>query len=186
MPFEPPCFVPEFFFDDEVLGIVRRVMGDRVVADQWGCDVPVRGSEYQGIHVDYQRPLFAEAPELALPAHMLVVSFGLVQITPENGPIEIAPGTQRMPRTEAFQAVEAAEIEMRPIRLEIGDILIRHPWALHRGTPNTTDTPRALVSVRYVRRWYADASRDVGTVPHSVWESLTSEQRSMMRFPIAD
>jgi hypothetical protein len=38
MPFEPPCFAQTFFFDPEVLSIVRRVMDDRVVADQWGCD----------------------------------------------------------------------------------------------------------------------------------------------------
>jgi hypothetical protein len=186
MPFDPPCFVPEFFFDGDVLGIVRRVMDDRVVVDQWGCDVPLRGSEYQGIHADYQRPLFAEAPDLALPAYMLVVSFGLVRITLADGPIEIAPGTHRMPRAEALRAVEANEIEMRPLPLEIGDALVRHPWTLHRGTPNRTDTPRALVSIRYVRRWYADVSRDVGAVPRAVWESLTSEQRSAMRFPVVD
>src|SRR5215472_6158482 len=40
MPFERPCFAPEFFFDAEVLRIVRRAMGQRVVADQWGCDIP--------------------------------------------------------------------------------------------------------------------------------------------------
>ena len=50
-----------------------------MVADQWGCDVPLRGSDLQGIHVDYQRPLFAEAPELVLPPYMLTVSFGLVR-----------------------------------------------------------------------------------------------------------
>jgi ectoine hydroxylase-related dioxygenase (phytanoyl-CoA dioxygenase family) len=94
-----------------------------------------------------------------LPAYMLVVNFGLVRIAPENGPLEIAPGTHRMPRKEALRAVEAAEIEMQPVPLEIGDVLIRHPWALHRGTPSTTDTPRALVSIRYVRRWYADSTR---------------------------
>jgi ectoine hydroxylase-related dioxygenase (phytanoyl-CoA dioxygenase family) len=185
MPFEPPCFVPEFFFDDEVLRIVRTVMDDRVVADQWGCDVPLRGSEYQGVHVDYQRPLFAEAPDLQLPVYILVASFGLVRIAPENGPIEIAPGTHRMPRQEALRAVEAADIGMESIPLEIGDVLIRHPWALHRGTPNTTDTPRALVSLRYVRRWYADSSREVDSLPRAVWESLTSEQRDLMRFPVA-
>ena len=108
MPFEPPCFVPDFFFDNEVLSIVRGSMDDRVVADQWGCDVPLRDSDYQGVHVDYQRPLFSEAPDLSLPAYVLVVSFGLVRITPENGPIEIAPGTHRMPRKEALRAVEAA------------------------------------------------------------------------------
>src|SRR5260370_5649272 len=39
MPFEPPCFIPEFFLDSAVLSVVRGVMDDRVVADEWGCDV---------------------------------------------------------------------------------------------------------------------------------------------------
>jgi hypothetical protein len=184
MPFEPPCFAPEFFFDTGVLSIVRGVMDDRIVADQWGCDVSLRGSDHQGVHVDYQRPLFGEAPDLPLPAYMLVVSFGLVRIAPEHGPIEIAAGTHRMPRKEALRAVEAAEIVMQPVPLEIGDVLIRHPWALHRGTPNTTDTPRALVTIRYARRWYADNSREVSSIPRAAWESLTSDQRSVMRFPV--
>jgi hypothetical protein len=186
MPFEPRCFAHTFFFDAEVLSIVRGVMDDRVVADQWGCDVPLRGSDYQGLHVDYQRPLFGELPDLSLPVYMLVISFGLVRIAPEHGPIEIAPGTHRMPRKEALRAVESAEIEMRPVPLEIGDVLIRHPWALHRGSPNTTDTPRALVSVRYVRSWYADNSREVNSVPRATWESLTPDQQGMLRFPVGD
>jgi ectoine hydroxylase-related dioxygenase (phytanoyl-CoA dioxygenase family) len=184
MPFAPPCFSQAFFFDPEVLEIVQGVMDDRVVADQWGCDVPLRGSSYQSAHVDYQRPLFSECPDLPLPAYALVVSFGLVRIAPEHGPIEIAPGTHSMPRHEALRAVESGAIEMRPVPLEIGDVLIRHPWALHRGSPNTTGTPRALVSIRYVRRWYADNSREVNAIPRVTWESLTSEQQSMMRFPI--
>jgi len=55
--------------------------------------------------------------------------------------------------------------------------------ALHRGTPNRTGTPRALVTVRYVRRWYTDSSREVNSIPRVVWEALTPEQRSAMRFP---
>src|SRR5689334_19307311 len=58
MPFDPPCFTPEFFFDPEILSTVRGLMDDRIVADQWGCDAPVRGSDYQDFHVDYRRPLF--------------------------------------------------------------------------------------------------------------------------------
>jgi ectoine hydroxylase-related dioxygenase (phytanoyl-CoA dioxygenase family) len=184
MPFEPPCFTPEFFFDPEILGIVRQVMGERVVADQWNCDVPVRGSVHQDVHVDYQHPLFPEVPELLLPAYMLTVSFGLMDITSDHGPLEIAPGTHRMPRHEAIRAAESDEIEMKPILLEAGDVLIRHPWALHRGTPNITDTPRALVTIRYVRRWYIDDSREVNPIPRTVWNSLTPVQQKMMRFPI--
>lgn len=184
MPFSPPCFSPEFFFDPEVLNIVRTAMDDRIVADQWGSDSPLLGSTYQEFHVDYQHPLFPEIPDMYLPPYMLVVSFGLIDITLAHGPIEVALGTHRMARQEAFRAVKNAEVEIQTVPLELGDVLIRHPWALHRGTPNTTDIPRPLLTIRYVRRWYADFSRDVTTIPPTVWESLTPEQQKMMRFPI--
>lgn len=184
MPFTPPCFAPEFFFDAGILGIVRSVMDHRMVADQWGCDVPVRGSRHQEFHVDYRHPLFPEAPDLTLPTYMLVVSFPLMDISLASGPIEIAPGTHRMPRAEALRAVENNEIETRPVILNAGDVLIRHPWALHRGTPNVTDRPRALVTIRYVRRWYADYSREVNAIPLAVWQSLTPDQQEVMRFPL--
>jgi hypothetical protein len=70
--------------------------------------------------------------------------------------------------------------------VELGDVLIRHPWAVHRGTSNTTDTPRALVTIRYVRRWYADNSREVNPIPQVIWKSLTLEQQNTMRFPVED
>jgi len=119
-----------------------------------------------------------------LPAYMLVVSFGLADILPAHGPIEIAPGTHRMPREQALRSVEDATMETQPVTLESGDVLIRHPWALHRGTPNVTATPRALVTIRYVRRWYADNSRKVNMIPRAVWHSLTAEQQSILRFPL--
>ena len=180
MPFETPCFIADFFLNPQVLEIVQAAMGDRVVADQWGCDVPLRGSDYQAPHADYQRPLFAEVPDLLLPMYVLVVSFGLVDITAGNGPIEIAPGTHLLP------PLKSAEVKMVAVNLDIGDVLIRHPRMLHRGTPNRTDTPRALASIRYVRRWYVDDSREVNPIPRAVWDTLTEKQQSMMRFPLGD
>jgi hypothetical protein len=186
MPFERPCFAPEFFFDPDILQIVRALMDDRVVADQWSCDVPLRGSEYQPLHVDYQRPLFPELPDLTLPAYAIVVSFGLVKIAPEHGPIEIAPGTHRMRRADALRAVESGEVDLRAILLDLGDVLIRHPWALHRGTPNTTDVPRALCTIRFVRGWYADGSRNVNHIPRATWDVLTKGEQTLMRFPVGE
>jgi ectoine hydroxylase-related dioxygenase (phytanoyl-CoA dioxygenase family) len=125
-----------------------------------------------------------EAPDLSLPPYMLVASFGLVSVTVANGPIEVAVGTHRMPRETAMRALEFGSCEVEPVPLEIGDILVRHPWALHRGTPNQTAIPRALVSVRYVRRWYADDSRDVNAISSAAWKSLSVGQRAMLRFPV--
>jgi ectoine hydroxylase-related dioxygenase (phytanoyl-CoA dioxygenase family) len=184
MPFDKPCFAPELFFDVAVLGIVRGAMDDRVVIDQWSCDVPLQGSQWQEFHVDYQRPLFLEAPDLPLPPYMLAVSFGLVRITYDHGPIEIAPGTHRMPRAEALGAVASGHIAPRSVPLEIGDVLVRHPWALHRGTPNLTEEPRALATMRYVRRWYQDDSRETKSIPGTVWRSLSKDQQTLLRFSI--
>jgi hypothetical protein len=36
-----------------------------------------------------------------------------------------------------------------------------------------------------VRRWYTDDSREVGSIPRSVWLCLTPEQQGMLRFPVA-
>jgi len=36
MPFDPPCFAPEFFFDPAILAVMRAAMDDRIVADQLG------------------------------------------------------------------------------------------------------------------------------------------------------
>ena len=185
MPFEQACFAPKFFFDTEILKILKNVMGDRIVADQWGCDVPLFGSDYQTVHVDYQRPLFFEMPDLNLPPYMMVVSFGLTKIIQENGVIELAPGTHKMPRREAIDAVENSKIKMLPISLNIGDVLIRHPWALHRGTPNKTDEPRLLLTIRYVRDWYWDNSRKVNSIPAKAWNSLSPEQKNILRFPVS-
>ena len=55
-PFRSPIFSSEFFFDRRVLEIVQSTLGETAVADQWGCDAPVAGSQYQNAHVDYQRP----------------------------------------------------------------------------------------------------------------------------------
>ena len=161
MPFDPPSFAPEFFFDEAVLNIVRSALGDRLVADQWGCDVPLDGSKYQEAHADYKRPLFEELPDLSLPPYLLVVSFGLTPIGLDDGPIEIAAGTHLMPRAEALHRIGRHEIPLEPVPLKLGDVLIRHPWALHRGTPNRIGKPRLLCTIRYARRWYWDASREV-------------------------
>src|SRR5262249_39442519 len=152
MPFEQPCFSPEFFFNADVLSIVHRLMGENVVADQWGCDTSLPGSTYQSVHVDYTTPLFPELPDLRLPFYMLVVSFGLIDITAAHGPIEIAPGTHMMPKEQGLRAVETGEIGLQAVPLGMGDVLIRHPAALHRGTPNKTGTRRPRVAIPDVRR----------------------------------
>ncbi len=66
---------------------------------------------------------FRKRPNLSLPIYMLVVSFGLMNIKPRHGPIEITPGTHTMPRDEALRFVQGGEINSQPIILDLGDVL---------------------------------------------------------------
>jgi hypothetical protein len=86
--------------------------------------------------------------------------------------------------TPTISARCSRNFQLTPIFLNVGDVLIRHPWVLHRSTPNTTYVPRPLASLRYVRRWYADTSRETNEIALNVWESMNPEQRSMMRFDL--
>ncbi len=152
MPSDRPCFAPQFFLGSRCSKYRAHPNGRPIVADQWGYDLPLLGSEYQGWHVDYRRPLFPVAPDLPLPIYMVVVNFGLVPIGQEHGPIEIAPGTHRISRLERDKAIETGGISAEPIRLEIGDVLIRHPWALlaARPTPLASATRGAGMPTRAV------------------------------------
>jgi len=52
---------------------------------------------------------------------------------------------------DAEQAVASQEVDLVPVLMEIGDVLIRHSWILHRETmPNIRQDPRPLVTMRYV------------------------------------
>ena len=48
-PFVPPFFDPKIFQHPDILGIVRRLVGEEPVMCQWAADTPLPGSEYQEV-----------------------------------------------------------------------------------------------------------------------------------------
>jgi hypothetical protein len=95
-------------------------MDGRVVADQWVFDVSVFGSRNQNIHVDYERPLFPETPDVTLPAYMLVLSFALIRITPDLCPIDLAKTHIGCRIVRRYTLAECGHIPMLPVTLNIG------------------------------------------------------------------
>ena len=107
-PFVPPFFDPKIFQQPDILGIVRRLVGEEPVMCQWAADTPLPGSEYQEVpppkvslapcHLSdpatYLReqvhrdaaPLYPDHPEFpAPPATQLAVNFPLVDVLPPDG-----------------------------------------------------------------------------------------------------
>jgi len=184
LPFEGPFADEEIFCDPDVLSIVGKLVGEDFTMVQLATDTPLRGSDYQDIHRDAP-PLF---PELAdeTPTFQIAVNFPLVDVTPENGPFEVARGTHMVSKEKGLKMIEKGEKPLEPITLAVGDVMIRDVRGLHRGTPNKTDEPRPMAVIGYSRKWLFRPEVSIH-IPRPVWEDLSPRSRQMLRFnPIVE
>lgn len=179
LPFTAPWADPEIFEDDDLLAVLEKLVGADMVMCQLATDTPLLGSDYQDTHRDTP-PLFPEWGR-ETPPYQLAVNFPLVDVTPENGPIEIARGTHQMPKDEALAKIQSGEIALEPFPMNLGDVMIRDVRGLHRGTPNRTDEPRPMVVIGYSRRWLLRPEVSI-RVPQGELAGLSERARHMLRF----
>lgn len=184
LPFTHPFDDPLIYDDDDLIGIVRGLVGDDAVMSQLASDTPVLGSDYQEVHRDAP-PLFPETGEETLP-FQLAVNFPLVDITPEMGPVEVARGTHMLIKTEALRRLESGEAKLEALTMRLGDVMIRDVRGLHRGTPNRTAVPRPMVVLGYGRRWLYRPEVSI-RIPRAAVSGLSDRARFLLRFnPIVD
>ena len=179
LPFVEPFAAPEIYEDADVLAVVERLVGEDAVLCQLATDTPLLGSDYQDVHRDAP-PLFPETGE-ETPPFQLAVNFPLVDVTPENGPFEVARGTHVMTKAEGLRRLEAGEVELEPLTMRLGDVMIRDVRGLHRGTPNRTGGPRPMVVLGYSRRWLFRPEVNI-RIPRQTYEGLSERARHLLRF----
>jgi ectoine hydroxylase-related dioxygenase (phytanoyl-CoA dioxygenase family) len=184
LPFAGEFADPEIYENDDILAVVEGLVGLDPVLCQLAIDTPIAGSDYQDIHRDTP-PLFPEAG-IETPAFQLAINFPLCDVTPENGPIEIARGTHLMSRAEGIQKIETGAIPLEPFSMKLGDVMVRDVRGLHRGTPNRIGTPRPMVVVGYSRKWLLRPEVHID-VPKSVHATLSERARHLLRYnPVVD
>lgn len=151
---------------------------------QLASDTPALGSDYQSIHRDCP-PLFPESGS-ETPMYQLALNFPLVDVTPENGPLEIIRGTHMMTRDEGVNLLDSGKANIEAISLQMGDVMIRDVRTLHRGTPNKTSMPRPMVVIGYSRSWLNRPEVSIN-IPRSEYEKLTDFAKNMLRNnPVVD
>ncbi|OUL24701.1 phytanoyl-CoA dioxygenase [Nostoc sp. RF31YmG] len=182
LPWVSPFANTEVFANPVIMGILERVFYQEYVMVQLGVDVPFQGSDYQETHRDY-RPLFSD--NIVTPLYALAVNFPLVEVTSENGPFQMARGTHVIPREEGLRKVATGEIPMESFYMQPGDVMIRTPLALHRGSPNRTSQPRPMVVMGYVMHWLHTPKVDL-TLERDYYESLPEKLRQMLRCQVVD
>lgn len=182
LPWVAPFADPAVFANQTILGVLNRVFFQEYKLVQLAADIPMQGSEYQEVHRDF-RPLFSD--QIVTPLYALAVNFPLVEVTAENGPFEMARGTHVMSREEGLMKVRSGEIPLEQFYMQPGDVMIRSPLALHRGTPNQTPQPRPMIVMGYVMHWLHTQKVDL-TLPRDYYESLPLQTQQLLRCEVVE
>lgn len=177
-PFEMPFADPAFYEDPDIIAIVEKLAGKDFVMCQLASDTPMIGSDYQAIHRDCP-PLFPESGK-ETPMYQLALNFPLVDVTPENGPLEIIRGTHIMSREEGIKLIENGKAPIEAIAMQMGDVMIRDVRTLHRGTPNKTLEPRPMVVIGYSRSWLNRPEVSI-QIPRDKFDGLSDYAKNMLR-----
>lgn len=180
LPFVPPFDDERVAFDPDVLALCDALVGPDMVLCQLATDTPVAGSEYQELHRDAP-PLFPDWDGRETPPFQLAVNFPLVDVTAENGPLELIRASHLEPRANVLERLARGEVSVEPVYLHAGDVLVRDVRHVHRGTPNRNGEPRPMVVAGYSRRWLRRPEVNM-RIPQSRWETLDAQQRKLLRF----
>ncbi|MGX7824602.1 phytanoyl-CoA dioxygenase family protein [Actinokineospora sp. 24-640] len=129
-----------------VSAVCRSVLGEDYRIVEIGFDIPLPGAVDQPWHRDFPAPR-----ETVLDHRFTSLAFNIttVDVTPDMGPFEIAPGTQWEDSPDFEHGMfppradwpRYAGLARRRLTRR-GDISARSALTIHRGTANTSATPR--------------------------------------------
>lgn len=171
--------------------VCREVLGDDYQYVEIGFDVALPGARRQPLHRDFPTP---EETTTTGRLSSLAVNAACVDVTPEMGPLEIAPGTHfddsaefeqgmRVPATLYDRYHDRIERRM-PTR---GDVSVRTGLTVHRGTANTSSRPRPVLIVGVIGAQYETFADHELTMTRDYFESLPpSVQAHLGRCTVTD
>jgi len=167
--------------------IIAETLGADYYCKSLSSDTCVKGSTTQAPHRDID---FYDTDDVS----GCLVNIPLMHCGLHNGPIEVWPGGSHLWRSEIFRKFNvrpfvqddpnpdveliAGFIPSTLIELRPGDLMIRDPGMLHRGTPNPTDEPRTMLTAGYFRSDYYYPYGDPG---YNLDEELYGELEPSLR-----
>lgn len=166
--------------------VLQGIVGKDFVMCQLACDTPVSGSTYQTTHRDTEGLFFEDEADsssyVETPTYQLAVNFPLCDVLSDDiGPLEIAKKTHLLTSHDQHRLIDAESVHLEALYMKKGDVLIRDVRCLHRGTPNVTPQPRAMIVMGFSRKWLRRP--EVGLrIPRSLYNRLDAQSRHMLRF----
>jgi ectoine hydroxylase-related dioxygenase (phytanoyl-CoA dioxygenase family) len=163
---DPPPFHPYLFRDvllnDMVIAVTRGVLGPGLKNSFYSGNTALPGNYTQPVHLDTAH-LWPDMP-VATPAFSLVVNVPVVDMTPENGAIQLWPGshldTSVSTRSQDNRVPDALVAKRRdtvpPLQpsMRMGSVLIRDMRLWHNGMPNHTTSARPMIAMIHWIHWW--------------------------------
>ena len=173
-----------------VTAMCEAVLGPNYEIVEIGFDTPFQGARNQPWHRDFPSP-----PDTYRDRRITSLAFNLtgVDVTPDMGPFEIALGTQwddgREWNHEMFPPKELwpryAERAVRKFP-QMGDIAVRTPLALHRGTEHASPIPRPVLILGLLREFEAKPEEHDLAVTRAYYEGLPASVRDHLLCRVVD
>ncbi len=151
-------------------------------------DVPLPGSRHQPWHRDFPSPPESSPSVPSRDRRLTSLAFNLtgVDVTPEMGPFEIAPGTHwddgtgfdhgMFPGDDQTSRYDSLAVQKTP---RLGDMSVRTGLTVHRGTPNRSSLPRPVLILGVVGP-SVDAGPHGLLISHDFAASLPPEVRDRL------
>jgi ectoine hydroxylase-related dioxygenase (phytanoyl-CoA dioxygenase family) len=179
LPFAPPWNDERLVASPLVLPIIECLVGKDCICHYLASDTPLPGSEYQEVHPDIF-PLFPEWPA-ALPPYSIVLNIPLVDVTEQNGPLEVWPGgTHHYVADRSEVPSLAAEMHSERVLMPAGSIVIRDSRMWHRGTPNRSQAARPNYTLIYSRFWLKLRYRPI-PIPRDTYAAMSERAQRLFR-----
>ena len=184
LPFARPFYQEGYHGNADLFAIARAILGADTYAMQFASDTPAKGSIYQDWHSDLER-VYDENGKLSA-AIAVAANTSFIDVTPENGPFEVCEGSHHIP--DAIEKLTNGELDFKPVYLTIGDILIRDPRCVHRGSPNTTATIRPVAVLTFEPEGTERAGlKAEARISQDVFDTISEDERYMYRkVPVKD
>jgi ectoine hydroxylase-related dioxygenase (phytanoyl-CoA dioxygenase family) len=156
----PPPFAPYVFPDvvanPFVIQVTRELLGEGLYNSFYNGNTNTPGSGKQPLHRDGNH--LWPKQQVAHPAASVVVNISPMEVSEENGSVELWPGTHLVTHVDG-RIDEKAEEERRAVAPPVrgnarkGSALIRDMRLWHRGVPNPSDRPRHMIAMIHNVRW---------------------------------
>lgn len=173
-----------------VVAVCKAVLGPEYKIVEIGFDVPNPGAMDQPWHRDFPAP---DDTITGRRLNSLAFNLTTVDVYPDMGPFEIAPGTQwdlpdgfehgMFPPKQFYPRYEKRAQKKMPT---MGDISVRSALTIHRGTANRSDKSRPALVLGVDAPGANNAERHDLQITKKYFEILPEDLRNHLTYRLVD